>query len=162
MNRKRANNKSEAAEATKELSYIIKYLYEYFEMLSRWTPVFTSKEFLIVLALRDNKTCRIGELVQNTGFSFSTVSWLVESLVKKKVIVRRRNSSDRRVVMVKLAEKGQEAIDEYDRIFVDIADKFYGALTAEERVDFLKISRKVISTFSERSNEQNTKSGTKG
>ncbi len=135
----------DARKTTGELSRIVRYLYEKFEMLSRWTPEFTAKEFLLILALRGNQPQRVSDLVNRTGFSYSTVSWLVDSLVKKKIVVRRRHSSDRRVVMVRLTPEGQKAIVEYDCIFDDIADLFYGTLTAEEQEEYLRLSRKVIS-----------------
>jgi DNA-binding MarR family transcriptional regulator len=145
------NLKKDQIKTTKELSHIVRYLYESFEMLSRWTPEFTAKEFLIILALRENQPLRISDLVIRTGFSYSTVSWLVDSLVNKKVVVRRRNSSDRRVVMVRLTVQGQEAIKEYDSIFDRIADLFYGSLTADEQNEYLILSRKVVNGLEEKS-----------
>lgn len=129
---------------TAELSYVVKYLYENFEMLSRWTPEFTAKELLLILELRGNKSLCIGDIADKTGFSFSTVSWLVDNLVKRKILNRRRDSSDRRVVRVKLAAKGQETIREYDCIFEEIADLFYAVLTPEEQKEFLRLSCKVM------------------
>lgn len=142
--------KNNQIKTTKELSHIVRYLYESFEMLSRWTPEFTAKEFLIILALRENQPLRISDLVIRTGFSYSTVSWLVDSLVNKKVVVRRRNSSDRRVVMVRLTVQGQEAVKEYDSIFDQIADLFYGSLTAAEQNEYLILSRKVVNCLEEK------------
>ncbi len=144
----------EAKENTRELSYAIKYLYESFEMLSRWTPEFTAKEFLLILSLREEQGCRISDIAQKTGFSISTVSWLVDGLVKKKIVTRRRASTDRRVVMVKLAPKGLEALREYDRIFEEIADMFYGVLTQKEQEVFLRLNRKVISKLKEIKNRE--------
>lgn len=153
MNTEDNGNIPEAKENTKELSYVIKYLYENFEMLSRWTPEFTAKELLLVLALRGGQPRRVSDIAQMTGFSISTVSWLVDGLVKQKVVARRRDSNDRRVVLVKLAPKGQEAIEEYDRIFEEIADLFYGALTLEEQEVFLRLNSKVISKLKEKKAE---------
>lgn len=133
-----------------EFSYLIKYLYESFEMLSRWTPEFSAKELLLILALRGNKPYRISDIAHYTGFSVSTVSWLVGRLAKKKIVTRRRHQTDRRVVMVKLASKGKEAIDEFDRIFEEIADTFYSVLTLEEQKDLLRFSEKVISRLEEK------------
>lgn len=156
-----SNNKlkNDQIKTTKELSHIVRYLYESFEMLSRWTPEFTAKEFLIILALRENQPLRISELVIRTGFSYSTVSWLVDSLVNKKVVVRRRNSNDRRVVMVRLTVQGQEAVKEYDSIFDQIADLLYGSLTADEQKEYLSLSRKVVNGLEEKSKVRHSKLG---
>jgi len=143
-------NNLESRNATKELSRIIKHLYESFEMLSRWTPEFSAKEFLLILALRGMKPHRVSDLAQKTGFSISTVSWLADSLVKKKIVTRRRATNDRRVVMVKLAPKGLDALNEYDRIFDEIADMFYGVLTPQEQKEFLRLNKKVIKKLEEK------------
>ncbi len=135
---------SGSRENVREFSHIIKYLYENFEMLSRWTPEFTAKELLLLLALRGDQLHRISDIAHKTGFSISTVSWLVDNLVNNKCVIRRRQSSDRRVVTVKLAPKGQDAIREYDRIFEEIAERFYETLTFKEQKEFLRLARKVI------------------
>ncbi len=135
---------SGSRENIREFSHIIKYLYENFEMLSRWTPEFTAKELLLLLALKGDRLHRISDIAHETGFSISTVSWLVDSLVKNKCVIRRRQSSDRRVVTVKLAPKGQDAIREYDRIFEKMAETFYETLTFKEQKEFLRLTRKVI------------------
>lgn len=145
------NNKSNPI--NNDLSQIVRYIYENFEMLSRWTPEFTAKEFLVILALRGNRQLRISEIVQLTGFSYSTVSWLADSLVKKEIVLRKRHSSDRRVVLVKLSPRGHEALDAYDRIFNDIAVLLEDILSEEEQELFLSLSRKIIDKLSERDND---------
>ncbi len=135
-----------------DLSQIVRFIYENFEMLSRWTPEFTAKEFLVILALRGNRQLRISEVVQLTGFSYSTVSWLVDSLVKKRIISRRRHSTDRRVVLVKLTSRGHESLEEYDRIFDDIAALLDDVLSEKEQELFLQLSRKIIDKLGEKNN----------
>jgi len=135
-----------------DLSQIVRFIYENFEMLSRWTPDFTAKEFLVILALRGNQQLRISEVVQLTGFSYSTASWLVDSLVKKRIVSRRRHSTDRRVVLVKLTSRGHEALGEYDRIFDDIAALLDDVLSEKEQELFLKLSRKIIDKLGEKNN----------
>jgi DNA-binding MarR family transcriptional regulator len=135
-----------------DLSQIVRFIYENFEMLSRWTPDFTAKEFLVILALRGNQQLRISEVVQLTGFSYSTASWLVDSLVKKRIVSRRRHSNDRRVVLVKLTSRGHEALGEYDRIFDDIAALLDDVLSEKEQELFLKLSRKIIDKLGEKNN----------
>ncbi len=131
-------------EDTKELSLIIRYLYESFEMLSRWTPDFTAKEFLVVLSLRKKNYAKVSEIAKETGFSMSTVSWLINSLSGKKIVERRRQSSDRRVVMIKLTPGGQEALAEYDHIFDDIAGMIFSSLEPGEKEEYMRLSRKIF------------------
>lgn len=149
--------KKKSKSINNDLSQIVRFIYEDFEMLSRWTPEFTAKEFLIILSLRDKRQLRISELVHLTGFSYSTASWLVDSLVKKKIVSRKRYSNDRRVVLVKLTSSGYEALAEYDRIFHDIGSLLEDILSESEQELFLRLSRKIIDKLNERGN-----SGSKG
>lgn len=138
-----------------DLSQIVRFIYENFEMLSRWTPEFTAKEFLVILALRGKQHLRISEVVTLTNFSYSTVSWLVDSLVKKKIISRKRHSSDRRVVLVRLTPGGLEALEEYDRIFENIAALLDDVLSDKEQELFLALSRKIIDKLGKRNSSSN-------
>ncbi|MCD6571000.1 MAG: winged helix-turn-helix transcriptional regulator [Deltaproteobacteria bacterium] len=128
----------------KELGGIIKAIYEKYEMLSRWTPEFTAREFLVILAMRDERSYTVSELSRMTNIPMSTTSFLVDNLVKKKIISRKRRSRDRRVVSIRLTEKGRKAVAEYGRIFEKIAEHMLSTLSEDESHEFLKFLRRIM------------------
>jgi DNA-binding MarR family transcriptional regulator len=128
----------------KELGGIIKAIYEHYELLSRWTPELTAKEFLIILAMRADRNYRVSELAEMTAFPMSTTSFLVDSLVSKKIVSRRRRTDDRRVVSIRLTEKGRRALCEYETIFERIADRLLCTLSKDEASTLLQLLRKVV------------------
>ena len=129
----------------KDLGAIIKTLYERYEMLSRWTPELTAREFLVVLAMREEDGRSVSWLASALGCPMSSASYMADALARKKVLARRRSKDDRRVVQVKLAEKGRKAIEQYDRIFTRIAGDMAGRLDGSEMDDLLRLLRKLVS-----------------
>jgi DNA-binding MarR family transcriptional regulator len=128
-----------------DLGAVIKTLYERYEMLSRWTPELTAREFLAVLALREGDGRSVSWLASALGCPMSSASYMADALAGKKVLARRRSKDDRRVVQVKLAEKGRKAIEQYDRIFTRIAGDMAGKLDGAELDELFRLLRKMVS-----------------
>ncbi len=70
---------------------------------------------------------------------------MADALARKKVLARRRSKDDRRVVQVKLAEKGRKAIEQYDRIFTRIAGDMARKLDGAELDELFRLLRKMVS-----------------
>ncbi len=62
-----------------------------------------------------------------------TLTISVNSLVKKGYVQRERSESDRRVVLVSLTERGQQAYLQHQAIRGQLADSMVGHLTEEEK-----------------------------
>lgn len=131
-------------EKVKELGLIIKAIYEKYEMLSRWTPEFTAKEFLIIIAMRKEKSFTVSKLARKLGFPMSTTSFLVDGLVSKGIVLRKRKQSDRRVVSLRLTEKGREALSEYDGIFERIGRHMLETLSGDDSGELLRLLGDVV------------------
>ena len=127
----------------KDLGGSIQTIYEKYEMLSRWMPEFTAKEFLVILAMRDDRSYKVSEISASLNFPMSTTSFLIDRLVIKKVLSRMRNRNDRRVVQVRLTELGKIALAEYDLIFERIASQMLNELNDEESHKLIKLLRKI-------------------
>lgn len=132
----------------KGLGEIIQAIYEEYEMLSRWTPEFTAKEFLVILAMRDNRTYKVGEIAVSLDFPMSTTSFLINSLVTKNILTRKRGRNDRRVVQVRLTESGKMALAEYDLIFERIASQMLNELNDEESRELIRLLKKMGASIS--------------
>jgi DNA-binding MarR family transcriptional regulator len=128
-----------------DLGAIIKSLYERYEMLSRWTPELTAREFLAVLAMREGDSRSVSWLASALGCPMSSASYMADALARKKVLARRRSKDDRRVVQVKLTEKGREALEQYDRIFTRIAGDMSERLEGAEMDELVRLLGKLVS-----------------
>ena len=141
MKERTAHNSSDTM--VKGFGEIIREIYEGYEMLSRWTPEFTAKEFLVILAMRDDRTYKVSEIAESLDFPMSTTSFLINSLVTKNILTRKRGRVDRRIVQVRLTDLGKMALSEYDLIFERIASQMLSELDKDESKELMRLLRKI-------------------
>lgn len=82
------------------------------EMLRRAEKEFqrrglTVSKWRILAVLSDRGACGFGELARLTSIEPATLSRFVESLIRDRLIRRRRSSADGRAVTITLTEKGE-------------------------------------------------------
>lgn len=98
---------------------------------------------------------RHGEVIMSKisdeiNISMSTATGIVDRLVKKKYLVRERSQLDRRVVQIKLTEKGQKIIEDLKSSINEYLSKIYESLTDEEIKVISRIFIKVINAISDK------------
>lgn len=83
------------------------------------------------------------EIARLLGVQMSSATVLVDRLVREKMLDRLRDENDRRVVWVRLTNKGRgvvrDTLDEKSRSM----ERIFGCLTGAERGQYLTILRKV-------------------
>ncbi|MEL7567418.1 MAG: MarR family transcriptional regulator [Dehalobacterium sp.] len=104
-----------------------------------------SKSELFAMLLVD----RYGEIIMSQVADFinvpmSTATGIAERLVKKGYLKRERSESDRRIVVVKLTEKGKDLISELKNTASEYLRLINESLTAEERQVLMKVFLKIV------------------
>ena len=104
-----------------------------------------SKSELFALLLVD----RHGEIIMSQVADFikvpmSTATGIAERLVKKGYLKRERSESDRRIVVVKLTEKGKDLIGELKNTASEYLRLINESLTDEERQVLMKAFLKIV------------------
>lgn len=92
----------------REISVIVKRKGR--EILDRF-PV-TPPQFSALLLLQENGDLTIGELSQKMFLACSTMTDLIDRMEKNEVVERIRDERDRRVVRIRLLDKGSKIIEE--------------------------------------------------
>jgi|SRR5699024_2678494 len=72
----------------------------------------TAPQFIALQWLLEEGDLTIGELSQKIKLAFSTTTDLVDRMEKNKLVERRRDSNDRRVVRIHLLNEGRDIIHE--------------------------------------------------
>lgn len=85
------------------------------------TRGFTGNEYTLLRRFADRTEWTATELAEALPADASRISRLVNGLVERGLLRRRRRSDDRRVVRLRLSDPGAEAVDELLRI-VDAYD----------------------------------------
>lgn len=70
----------------------------------------TTPQFNALLVLRDNGDMTIGDLGNKLYLASSTATDLIDRMERDGLVVRERDSSDRRVVRLHMSEKGHQMI----------------------------------------------------
>lgn len=99
------------------VQYILKLSENIFNKLSPGLPVewlssdLTIAQLRVMLILRTEGPVRMSTLSSNLGIALSTATGIVDNLMKKDLVLRDVDPSDRRAVICKLSPKGEKLMD---------------------------------------------------
>jgi DNA-binding MarR family transcriptional regulator len=107
----------------------------------------SKQEFLSLLVIDKNGEVIMSQVSDAMNMPMSTLTGIIDRLVKKGYISRDRNEKDRRIVSVSLTEKGKEFTTKVkDQVLSYIKD-IYNLLSPEEIQSLFAISGKIINHF---------------
>lgn len=99
------------ADTEKTLRYIAGVIKQNGRKILNNYPI-TSPQFVALQWLLDEGDLTIGELSNKISLAFSTTTDLVDRMEKNELVVRVRDQNDRRVVRIRVLEKGSTIIHE--------------------------------------------------
>ncbi|MGY0693149.1 MarR family winged helix-turn-helix transcriptional regulator [Virgibacillus sp. FSP13] len=99
------------ADLEKRLRYIAGVIKQNGRKILANYPI-TSPQFIALQWLIDEGDLTIGELSKKNGLAFSTTTDLVDRMEKNKLVERKRDTNDRRVVRIHVLKKGKTIIEE--------------------------------------------------
>jgi len=111
----------------KKLRYISGAIKQNGRKILKKYPI-TSPQFTALQWLIEEGELTIGELSNKNGLAFSTTTDLVDRMEKNQLVERIRDSNDRRVVRIRVLEKGKtiihEVITERQKYLGDVLQNF--------------------------------------
>ena len=90
------------------------------------------------------------ELGEQLGIDRTTMVELIDDLEAQGVVVRRRNSADRRSYSIQLTPKGRTVQKRAAKAFDAAADEFFGPLQPGERQELADMMRRLIASADEK------------
>jgi DNA-binding MarR family transcriptional regulator len=93
--------------------------------------------------LSDHDSVTMSDYAKAMGVPLSTATHAVERLVNKGVAVRYRIEEDRRVVRVRLSDKGRKMQQAFNQVRLDMGRAMLSSLTRGEREIFLELMAKI-------------------
>ena len=103
---------------------------------------FTLSEIKALAAFRGDKDYTMGELSKNAQVAMPSMTEMIDKLEKNGMAERARDENDRRVVKVKLTEKGKKLRKEFmQKRFNDLKEMF-GSLSDAELDELISSLRK--------------------
>lgn len=101
----------------------------------------------IIYALLNKPRMTMAEIANKIGRDKSTVTALIDKLVKLGYVVKERDTQDTRVVYVALTSKGDELEPRFEAISTKVLDIFYLGVSENEKEDLTKTLSKIYSNF---------------
>jgi len=85
------------------------------------------------IELRESDCMNMNKISSNIGLDKSTMTRIIDKMVKQDLIVRRKDENDKRIVNIELSEKGEEAsVNVVSQLF-DFYHDVYLNIPAEKR-----------------------------
>jgi DNA-binding MarR family transcriptional regulator len=110
--------------------------------------VITLPQVWVMRYLSRQRECSMRELADYMKMGFSSVTGMVDRLVKQGLANRRRTEKDRRLVYVDLTAKGRKIVKEILGERRETTLSLFESLSAEERLTYLCILEKLVKKLS--------------
>lgn len=104
----------------------------------------TPTQFFLIKMIANNKDCKAANIAQCIHISPAAASNMVERLYKNKWIEKIRSEEDRRIVWLKLTEKGKRLLKEIEEKRTEMQFKRFQNVTDEELDLFISIINKIL------------------
>jgi DNA-binding MarR family transcriptional regulator len=101
----------------------------------------------IIYSLLMKPRLTMAEIADKIGKDKSTVTALVDKLVRLGYVTKERDSEDTRVVSVSLTQKGTQLRPIFDTISKEVLDLLYFGISENEKEELIRILNKINSNF---------------
>ena len=92
----------------------------------------------ILEAIGKNREMTMTEVANNLNITVGTLTTAINRLIKKEYVERRRIEEDRRVVLIKLTEKGEKAFDSHAQFHDEMIKSVNTEKDIYERLEKIK------------------------
>jgi DNA-binding MarR family transcriptional regulator len=93
----------------------------------------TMGQFGALLHIRHKGACGVSDIGNDLGITNSAASQMLERLVQLNLITRSEDPNDRRVKQILLTDKGQQTLQESDRVFQNWLEDLARTLTPAQQ-----------------------------
>ncbi len=124
------------------------------EVWLRLDMKFSKSEIFAMLLIDKRSEITMTELAEYIHAPMSTATGIIDRLVKNGYIKRERSEEDRRIVVLKLSEKGLQEITRLKELISSYISKVAGSLTQDEIQVLTGVISKVINILNSESSEK--------
>ena len=117
------------------------------EMLKHGIEGIVTSHGDIIYALFKKPRLTMAEIAEKIGKDKSTVTALVDKLVRLGYVIKEKDTHDTRVVYVALTHKGNELEPVFEEISSELLDVFYLAISEKEKAELTKVLTKIYNNF---------------
>ncbi|MEO8402244.1 MAG: MarR family transcriptional regulator [Gammaproteobacteria bacterium] len=100
------------------------------------------QELNVINIIGDNEPCTMSEIAKQAMLSMSSITVIVDKLVKAKLVQRIRSEEDRRIVLGALTPEGKKIHQVQIKHMHEVIRKLLSVLSDDEQENMLKIFHK--------------------
>lgn len=104
----------------------------------------TSPQLVCLLEIADKKELSVAKLAKNVFLSPSTMVGILDRLEDKGLILRERSKKDRRLVLIKLSDKGTELVENAPSPLQDRLSESLNNLPSSQQLQIMEALEKLI------------------
>ncbi|GBD92635.1 HTH-type transcriptional regulator MhqR [bacterium BMS3Abin05] len=101
------------------------------------------QELKVIKFIGNNGPSIMRQIADYLMLAMSTMTGIVDKLVEKKYVVRKRSEEDRRIVRVALTEAGREIYEMDHKNFMELSRQMLQPLDEEEQETLINLLRKI-------------------
>lgn len=105
---------------------------------------FSKSEIFTMLLVAKHGEIIMSQIADYINVPMSTANGIVERLVKSGHLTRDRSETDRRIVIIRLTEKGKKLVHQLKSTVLEYIGFIYDSLDDEERKLIYKIFQKIV------------------
>ena len=132
-------------------SKIVAEMHLYFNVMQ-----ITHSQWMVLQIVKKNVNISIKDLAGILGITSSATTQIVDSLVNKEFLLRKRNPDDRRVLKVALTEKSSTQLDLLKSKSFSTLSSLFDALDDDELLVYCELSNKIKGSISTELHNQRT------
>ena len=108
----------------------------------------STAQMIMLVSIHDHGQCKLKTLAKERGISPPTATGLIDRLLKAGYVKRGSDPEDRRVVIVSLTKKGENAVQDFLSTVRKRWKNILIHLTSKEQHQYLNIVKKIVSVLS--------------
>jgi len=109
----------------------------------------SKKDLMVIDFVGKQQSCIMRDIAEFLNAPVSTLTSMIDKLVRKRQLFRERSDEDRRIVKVMLGEKGEITYNEFEASKLIMSQTMLTALSEQEQDEFIRLMEK-ISTHSKK------------
>ena len=135
-------------ELTREISIMVPKLMKGAKSSFLAKSNISTAQMIMLVSIHDHGQCKLKTLAKERGISPPTATGLIDRLLVAGYVKRGSDPEDRRVVMVSLTKKGENAVQDFLSTVRKRWKNILIHLTSKEQHQYLNIVKKIVSVLS--------------
>jgi len=110
----------------------------------------TPRQLAVLTTVSESEGCNLTAVIERTGIDRSTTTELVQRLVRKRLLQKRRNREDTRAFVLNLTDEGRLLLAAVEPVARNLDAALLRSLPPARRESFMKALRSIVRTLEER------------